>query len=206
MNLASLFNVTINADKVKFEKMSKKFQEHCEQVARRLMIDTYAGKRYDLRVYLNEYLPRNNRSSLNRSIERYVLDANYGKGVMNNKLKYKYNGSPLDKLKQLERIHKYITNYTSWKGGRFNWKNINDPDYYDLPAANRVSNMNWYTNTIGNRISNYRKKSQVLIKTAERLFNSIQRRRQTVRNAAHTWRVLAGMQAAKKNFERLLKN
>jgi hypothetical protein len=45
------------------------------------------------------------------------------------------------------------------------------------------------------------KKTRALIRSAETLFGSIEKRRKTVKNAANKWRYQASMQAAKKRFQ-----
>jgi hypothetical protein len=73
---------------------------------------------------------------------------------MDRKFRTKYGSAPEAKLARLENIRRKINSATN----NFNWANVNDPDYYDLNAASNYTNIDWYTNSLNGRISNYRRR------------------------------------------------
>jgi hypothetical protein len=92
-------------------------------------------------------------------MEKYVVHVLYN-GRLNNKFVYKYNAAPHNKLKRLENIATYMRSPHRWPNGNFSYRDINDPEYYDLGAAQNLSNINWYHNSIGNRINRLRSKAK----------------------------------------------
>jgi hypothetical protein len=141
--------------------LSDEFALACSELAQSLYLRYNDPERFDGVEFLSEYYPKvkNGTYTLKRAMEKYVLDVVYGKNTMNNKMRTKYNGSPNAKLNRLLKISAYISNPSNWRGGHFNWANINDPDYYDMRAAENRSNINWYTNSLNGRIANYRRKA-----------------------------------------------
>lgn len=139
------------------------FDNACEELAKELMIATWTKPQYDLSVFIDDYLPKvkSGQYTLRRALEKYVLDASYGKGKMNNKLNMKYNGSAANKYAKLVAIRNYINNPSKWRNGSFNWANVNDPDYYDLGAAQNHTNIDWYTNSLNSRINYYKRKAKL---------------------------------------------
>ena len=138
-------------------KSNDTFEKACEELAEALMLETWTKTQYDLYVFMENYLPqvKSGQYTLRRALEKYVLDASYGKGKMNNKFNMKYNGSAATKYAKLVAIRNYLNN------GNFNWAKVNDPDYYDLLAAQNHNNINWYTNSLNNRINYYKRKAKL---------------------------------------------
>ena len=145
------------------EEMLDEFGEYCNELAQKLYLRTINPYKYTTGFYdfVKEYMPK---YPFNQALEKFVLDKIYGKGVMNNKFRLKYNGTPSNKLNRLVKLSAYINNPANWRGGKFNWKNVNDPDYYDLFTAEGYGNFNWYPESLGGRIRNYRRKVNALKK------------------------------------------
>jgi len=133
------------------------FEKACEELAEELMLETWTKPQYDLYVFMENYLPKvkSGQYTLRRALEKYVLDSSYGKGKMNNKFNMKYNGSAATKYAKLVAIRNYLNN------GNFNWAKVNDPDYYDLRAAQERTNIDWYTNSLNGRINYYKRKAKL---------------------------------------------
>ena len=144
-----------------FNNSSETFQAACKALSRQLMLNNSRAT-FPLGDFLDYYIPKvkAGQYTLRRAFEKYVLDRVYGKNAMTAKLNMKYNGSASNKLAKLLAIRKYINNPSNWRNGNFNWGNVNDPDYYDLRAAENRSNINWYTNSLNNRIAYYKNKSK----------------------------------------------
>ena len=145
-----------------YNNSSETFEDACKALSRQLMINNRPSTYFALGDFLDYYIPKvkSGQYTLRRAFEKYVLDQVYGKNAMNYKLNLKYNGSASNKLAKLLAIRKYINNPSNWRNGNFNWGNVNDPDYYDLRAAENRSNINWYTNSLNGRIAYYRNKSK----------------------------------------------
>lgn len=152
-----------NMNEDKFLEMESNFTAACEDLAYALMIGTYKKPVYDMSDFIDAYESKvkSGQYTLRKALEKYVLDVTYGKGVMNSKFNLKHNGSASNKLAKLLAVRNYINNPSRWPNGNFSWKNINDPDYYDLNAASNRTNINWYTNSLNNRIANYRRKAKL---------------------------------------------
>jgi hypothetical protein len=159
MNVA-FFN-RANTNNNTFNNASDKFETACKDLSAQLMLNNRRAY-FDISVFLDDYFPKvkSGQYTLRRAFEKYVLDAVYGKNKMNAKFSMKYNGSASNKLAKLLAIRKYINNPSNWKNGNFRWGNINDPDYYDLRAAENRSNINWYTNSLNGRIAYYTRKNK----------------------------------------------
>ena len=148
------------------DSSDEEFQAACEEVAEHLMIlsnghSEVDPEEFDISKFYDQFLVpglKEGKYSINQLIEKYVVHTLY-RGRLNHKFTYKYNSSPSNKLARLQTIKNYLNNPKNWKNGNFRFRNINDPDHYDLGAAEMVSNINWYTNSINNRISKYKKLS-----------------------------------------------
>lgn len=142
-----------------YDESSETFEEACKDLARALMLRTSRRTYYSLGDFIDYYLPKvkSGQYTVRRAMEKYILDQVYGKGVMNAKFNLKYNGSAANKLARLTAIRNHINN----PGSNFNWSNVNDPDYYDLSAAENRTNIDWYTNSLNGRIANYRRKAKL---------------------------------------------
>jgi hypothetical protein len=147
------------------DQVEEEFGGECAELAEELLImkNGYIKARPDdfsvFEFYEEFYIPgmKHAKYTVKQLMEKYVVHVLYN-GRLNNKFLYKYNAAPHNKLKRLEKIATYMKSPNKWPNGNFNYRDINDPEYYDLAAAQGLSNINWYHNSINNRINRLRTK------------------------------------------------
>lgn len=190
-------NAYDNNNKKIYKSMEEKFHSECEELAMKLMIRR-PNHQYELSDFLDSYLVKMKKKQITprHALEKYVLEVAYGKGKMNAKFRTKYGARPEAKLARLEKIRAYMNN----PNNHFNYDNINDPDYYDLSAANNYTNINWYTNSLNNRISKYRR----LVNMSK--MNKAARRIQTAVRTIQAKKAVTQQMSYLNNFRKLNQN
>lgn len=143
------------------EKLEDEFQGDCADIAEKLMINRPKSiEDYDLAVFLTDYYKKyvltNKKYTIKQALEKFVLDTVYGKKKMNAKFNTKHFETAGYKLAKLKAIKNYLHNPKS-NFSNFTFDKLNDPDYYDLRAASNYTNINWYHNSLNNRINKYRR-------------------------------------------------